>query len=137
MKEEILLLFVEDDEVDVMGLRRTLAKRKVANPFKVAVDGIEALEMLRGENGQTKLLQPYVILLDLNLPRMGGLELMAEIRADSELKDTTVFVMSTSEDKRDIQAADDLGVAGYIVKTGAEETMTQALEMLDAHLSKK
>ncbi|PCI60007.1 MAG: two-component system response regulator [Kordiimonadales bacterium] len=134
MKEKVLLLFVEDDEVDTMGLRRMMRKKKVANPFKVAVDGIEALEILRGENGHTKLLHPYVILLDLNLPRMSGLELLTEIRADRDLQDTAVFIMSTSEDQRDIQAAYDQGVGGYIVKTGAQETMTKALEMLDAHL---
>ncbi len=69
-----------------------------------ARDGVEALEILRGENGRTKLCPPYVILLDLNMPRMNGLEFLAEIRRDPALRRAVVFVLSTSDDDEDMCA---------------------------------
>ena len=70
MSPMVNLLLVEDDEVDVQGLKRAFAKSRIGNPITVARDGIEALEFLRGENGRPKLPKPHLILLDLNMPRM-------------------------------------------------------------------
>ena len=73
------ILIVDDDEVDVRGVRRGLSKQKISNPVFVACDGQEALDMLRGVNGHERLLRPYLILLDLNMPLMGGIEFVADL----------------------------------------------------------
>ena len=70
---DVNILVVDDNEVDVQGLKRGFAKAKILNQVRVAKDGVEALEILRGENGQAALKNPYVILLDLNMPRMDGM----------------------------------------------------------------
>ncbi|HLN25238.1 MAG TPA: two-component system response regulator, partial [Patescibacteria group bacterium] len=66
------ILLIEDDEIDVKAVKRAFRDLKIANPIVEAIDGVEALEILRGENGKEKLSQPYLIMLDLNMPRMGG-----------------------------------------------------------------
>ena len=131
--KEVTFLLVEDDEVDVMHLQRSFKKLKIANPMMVANDGIEALEILRGENGQTQPDQPYIILLDLNMPRMSGLEFLTEVRDDPALKNSVVFVLTTSNDDRDKTKAYDNHVAGYIVKSEAGVSFLEALEMLDRY----
>jgi len=131
MKQEVHILLVEDDDIDVMSIQRSLKKLKIANPLVRAKDGVEALDILRGENGQEKLNHPFLILLDLNMPRMGGLEFLDEIRNDEDLKTAVVFVMTTSSDEKDIFAAYEKNIAGYIVKSNAEETFLAALQMLD------
>jgi CheY-like chemotaxis protein len=128
---EVKLLIVEDDEVDLIGMKRAIGKLCITNPLYVARDGVEALDMLRGQNGHEKLAQPYMVLLDLNMPRMSGLEFLEEIRQDDALKGTVIFVMTTSSDQRDIAAAYDRSIAGYIVKSGVEQTFPAALKMLD------
>lgn len=114
---EVHILLVEDDEVDVMNVRRAFRKNHITNPLHVAGDGIEALEMLRGEGGKEKLdPQPRICLLDINMPRMNGIEFLREVRADPELQRLSVFVLTTSDEERDLMAAYDLHVAGYILK---------------------
>jgi len=126
----VTLLIVEDDEVDVMGIKRALDSLKVANPAIVADDGIEALEHLRGENGRKKLDQPFIILLDINMPRMNGVEFLEEIRSDPEFKKSIVFVLTTSESDADIMKAYDYNVAGYIVKSDAKASFLEAASLL-------
>lgn len=127
----VSLLLIEDDEVDIAAVRRALAVLKIINPLHIAHDGIEALELLRGENGQDKLPKPYVIVLDLNMPRMDGLEFLEEIRADEALKDAIIFIMTTSRDEADKRAAYSQHVAGYIVKEDPIGTFRQAINLLD------
>lgn len=124
-------LLVEDDEVDIAAVKRALMVLKIANPLRVARDGIEALEILRGENGQEILEPPYIILLDLKMPRMNGHEFLEEIRKDPQLRDSIVFVMTTSRNEDDKRAAFDQNVAGYIVKEDPIGTFRQAINMLD------
>lgn len=88
------LLLVEDDEVDAEAIKRAFRKRRIANPFTVVRDGIEALEVLRGEDGREPLPRPFLILLDLNMPRMSGLEFLRETRQDPELRDAIIFVLT-------------------------------------------
>ena len=107
------ILLVEDDELDVMNVQRAFRKNNVVNPLYVAGNGVEALEMLRGD-AMPK--DRRLILLDLNMPRMGGIEFLKELRADPELKATTVVVLTTSDEERDKFNAYDLNVAGYILK---------------------
>jgi len=107
------ILLVEDDEVDVMNVRRAFQKNRIANPLFVARDGVEALEQLRG--GEIPR-ERRLILLDLNMPRMNGIEFLREVRRDPELAPTPVVVLTTSNDERDKVDAYDLNVAGYLLK---------------------
>jgi CheY-like chemotaxis protein len=131
MTSMVNLLLVEDDEVDVQGLKRAFAKSRIGNPITVARDGIEALEILRGENGQAKLAKPHLILLDLNMPRMNGLEFLEAIRADEDLKTSVVFMITTSKAEEDKARAYEKNVAGYIVKQDPANTFMQAVELLE------
>jgi CheY-like chemotaxis protein len=106
-------LLVEDDEVDVMLVKRAFAEAKVTNPVALARDGIEALEFLRAPDNRA---DRRIVLLDLNMPRMSGLEFLRELRADAQLKHTTVIVMTTSSDDKDRIEAFNLNVSGYVVK---------------------
>ena len=119
MEEKFLnLLLVEDDEVDVMNVKRALKKNNLTNPLYVASNGIEALKMLRGQNESFLNVpkQRRIILLDLNMPRMSGLEFLEELRADSELKSIPVIILTTSDEDRDRIEAYNLNVAGYLLK---------------------
>lgn len=119
MEEKILnLLLVEDDEVDVMNVKRAFKKNNITNPLYVACNGVEALKMLRGEHESSLNVpkQRRIILLDLNMPRMGGLEFLQELRADSELKSIPVIILTTSDEDRDRIEAYNLNVAGYLLK---------------------
>lgn len=114
------ILLVEDDDGDAMAVARAFKAAKIANPITRAIDGIEALELLRSGD-RTSLASPFVILLDQNMPRMNGHEFLAELRRDPALRRLTVFMLSTSSDRQDIEAAYDQNVAGYIVKDTAGE----------------
>jgi CheY-like chemotaxis protein len=107
------ILLVEDDEVDVMNVRRAFQKNKITNPLFVASNGVEALEQLR--NGAIPR-DRRIILLDLNMPQMNGIELLRELRRDPELNPTPVIVLTTSNDERDRIEAYNLNVAGYLLK---------------------
>ncbi len=109
----INILLVEDDTVDVMNVQRAFEKANITNPIFVAENGVEALEKLR--NGDIPL-QRLLILLDLNMPQMNGIEFLRELRRDDELAHLPVVVLTTSNDERDRIEAYNLNVAGYIVK---------------------
>lgn len=121
------ILLVEDDDVDAMGVDRALKKMRLANPLIRARDGIEGLALLRSG----EIAKPYIILLDLNMPRMGGLEFLDELRRDSELHKSIVFVLTTSKRDQEIAAAYEKNIAGYIVKTTLNEDFDQLLGFLD------
>lgn len=131
MGPTVNLLLVEDDEVDIQGLKRAFAKSRIANPITVARDGIEALEILRGENGRAKLPKPHLVLLDLNMPRMNGIEFLEIIRNDEDLKSTLVFMITTSKADEDKQRAYGHNVAGYIVKQDPAATFMEAVSLLE------
>ena len=112
-KKILHILLVEDDEVDVLNVRRSFDKNKITNPLYVAFNGIQALDMLRkGEVPKHRRL----VLLDLNMPRMNGIEFLRELRGDHELRSIPVVVLTTSDAERDKIEAFDLNVAGYLVK---------------------
>ncbi|MGK2963115.1 MAG: response regulator [Gemmatimonadaceae bacterium] len=114
MSDRVLnILLVEDDEVDVMNVRRAFERNNVSNPLFVAGNGIEALEILR--NG-TVPRERRLILLDLNMPRMNGIEFLHELRSDPDLAATPVVVLTTSNDDQDKIDAYNLNVAGYLLK---------------------
>lgn len=107
------ILLVEDDEVDVLNVRRAFQKNHITNPLFVASNGVDALEQLRSRSIPR---DRRLVLLDLNMPRMNGIEFLRELRKDPELKSTPVVVLTTSNDERDRIEAYDLNVAGYLLK---------------------
>ncbi|MGM8227117.1 response regulator [Cellvibrio sp. ARAG 10.3] len=123
----VSLLIVDDDDIDAMALKRALHKLKLLNPLYRARDGIEAMELLR--SGQ--LPKPYIILLDINMPRMNGLEFLEALRADPELTPTVVFVLTTSKSDEDIMAAYREHVAGYLLKQRMDSDFMQVISLLD------
>ena len=124
------ILLVEDDEVDVMAIKRAFRELKIANPITEAKDGIEAFEILRGVNGHVPIPRPLIILLDLNMPRMGGMEFLDELRKDPNLHRCVVFVMTTSADEQDRMRAYDKNVAGYVLKHDLSRSFLDAIAML-------
>jgi CheY-like chemotaxis protein len=112
------ILLVEDDEVDVMTVQRAFKKGNITNPLYIAGNGLEALSMLRGEPGQPSLIPSdrRIILLDLNMPKMNGLEFLQKLRADPSIRQIPVVVLTTSNEEQDRIQAYNLNVAGYILK---------------------
>jgi CheY-like chemotaxis protein len=129
----VQLLHVEDDDLCLMGLNRAFKAAKITNPVSFAHDGIEALEMLRGTNGRPRVPRPFIILLDLNMPRMDGMEFLRELRKDEELKKTIVFIMTTSDANEDKVKAYNLGVAGYILKSNPANAFLEATALLGTY----
>jgi CheY-like chemotaxis protein len=127
---ELTIVVVDDDDVDVRTITRSLRKRGIDNPIATAKDGVEALELLR-DSGPQRLHWPHVVLLDINMPNMNGLEFLRELRTDSRLRHTVVFVLTTSDDDRDMVAAYQSQVAGYIVKTDAGKDFIDVISMLE------
>ena len=129
MNEKIVsILLVEDDEVDVMNVKRAFRKNNIKNPLYVANNGIEALSLLR--NNDTAVPNPKIILLDLNMPKMGGIEFLKELRQDEDLKNSIVYVMTTSNVDNDKIEAYNLNVAGYILKPLSMERFIEAVATL-------
>jgi len=124
---EVSLLIIEDDDIDATALRRALQKLKLLNPLYRARDGLEGLDMLR--SGVVP--KPYIILLDLNMPRMNGLEFLEELRSDSSLTQTIVFVLTTSKSDEDIIAAYREHVAGYLLKQRMDNDFLQVVSLLN------
>ena len=124
------ILLVEDDEIDIRAIRRGFAMNSIGNPITEARDGLEALEILRGENGKQAMERPFIILLDLNMPRMNGLEFLAEMREDPKLHDSIVFVLTTSDDDHDVVSAYQKNVAGYLLKSKVGEDFVHLISML-------
>ncbi|MBU0800346.1 MAG: response regulator [Alphaproteobacteria bacterium] len=125
----ITVLLVDDDNIDVMGIKRAFDKLKIKNPIVVARDGVEALEKLR--NGEVP--RPYLILLDLNMPRMNGIEFLDVLREDKELRDSIVFILTTSKAEQDKWSAYQRNIAGYIVKENVGKEFLDAISLLDMY----
>jgi two-component system response regulator len=110
------LLLVEDNPDDVELTLRAFKKARLANPVHVARDGVEALEFLFDEKGGARAVLPRVVLLDLKLPRVNGLEVLARIRANALTRQLPVVIVTSSQEEPDIRRAYELGVNSYIVK---------------------
>jgi CheY-like chemotaxis protein len=130
--QRIHLLLVEDDDLDVMNVHRALARAAEVASITVARDGIEALKLLRGSELQ---LERLVVVVDLRMPRMSGLDLLRELRADSRLKRIPTVVLTTSDDPHDRDAAFCLGAAGYFVKPAAPGRFKQIMDALRTYWS--
>jgi CheY-like chemotaxis protein len=112
------ILLVEDDEVDVMTVQRAFKKGNISNRLYLAGNGLEALAVLRSKSGEVASMpmDRRIILLDLNMPKMNGLEFLQELRADSTIRHIPVVVLTTSNEEQDRIQAYNLNVAGYILK---------------------
>ena len=125
------IILVEDDDGDAKAVVRAFQKARVANPIIRVRDGVDALSLLRGETGSPP--ETYILLTDVNLPRMSGLELLPEIRRDARLARAVVFVMTTSDADRDKDLAHDGNVAGYILKSNAGADFLNLVRTLDQY----
>lgn len=131
MDDHALNIFlVDDDEVDVMTVKRAFAKANIANRIYVATNGIEALELLRAEAIPTTR---RLVLLDLNMPRMNGIEFLREIRGDPALQALTVVVLTTSNEDRDRVETYQLNVAGYLLKPVTFHSFTDVMSTLNKY----
>ena len=124
------ILLVEDDEVDVMNVRRAFERNNVSNPLYVAGNGLEALEMLRDG---TVPRERRLILLDLNMPKMNGIEFLQALRADPDLSSAPVVVLTTSNDDQDKLDAYRHNVAGYLLKPVTFSSFCERMATLDKY----
>jgi CheY-like chemotaxis protein len=125
------ILLVDDDDGDAKAVQRAFQKARIANPLIRAVDGMEALDMLKGANGKAKPPTPFMLLVDLNMPRMNGIQLVKTLREDDDLRKSIVFMLTTS--KREKVAAYNLNVAGYIVKETAGQDFLKLVGLVDCY----
>jgi CheY-like chemotaxis protein len=134
--QHLNILLVEDDDVDVMNVQRALKRNNATATLYRATNGVEALAMLRSnghisENDNSRLL----ILLDLNMPEMGGLEFLKELRADSALHKLSVVILTTSMQDSEIAAAYEYHVAGYIIKPITFSSFVEKIDALNRYWS--
>ncbi len=127
----IHLLLVDDDLIDREAVQRAFQKHRIGNPIVCAEDGIQALDILRGSNGEVRIPRPCMILLDINMPRMDGIEFLEELRGDPALADSIVFMLTTSNAECDKIAAYEKNVAGYLLKSCVGEEFKNVIGMLD------
>lgn len=131
---EVTIVLVDDDDGDAKMVRRAFTKAGIVNPLVRAVDGMEALEMLRGEQGRERLRPPYILLVDINMPRMNGLAFVKALREDATLKSAIAFIMTTSKHDADKCAAYELNVAGYIVKENAGAGFLDFVQLIGGYV---
>lgn len=125
--KEVTLLIVDDDDIDAIALERALRKLRLLNTVHRARDGLEALNMLRANTIQS----PYIILLDLNMPRMNGLEFLQILRTDPSLTHAVVFVLTTSKSDEDLVAAYREHVAGYVLKQHMDRDFLEVIGLIE------
>ncbi|MGC1505265.1 MAG: response regulator [Sulfitobacter sp.] len=130
MSSDINILLVEDNDIDVEILKRSLRKLGSTGSLLRAKDGVEALEILCGDACKEQLDHPYVILLDINMPRMNGHEFLAKLRNTEEIKLARVYVFTTSASKKDVVLAYENNANGYIVKPDSSSELSDVLTTL-------
>jgi CheY-like chemotaxis protein len=129
MRSSKPILLVEDDDVDVMTVKRALKDLNIKNRLVNTANGEEALEYLKNNDNK----KPCIILLDLNMPKMNGIEFLQIVKADDTLKMIPVIVLTTSSQQQDIIESFELSVAGYIVKSVDYTEFTQAISAINLY----
>ena len=129
MRSKRPILLIEDDKVDAMSVKRALDEIKVTNRLDIAGNGEEALLFLR--NPENK--KPCVILLDLNMPKMNGIEFLRIAKQDKKLRRIPVVVLTTSEEEQDRVNSFDLGVAGYMIKPVDYQKFVEVIKTIDLY----
>jgi CheY-like chemotaxis protein len=136
MKNNVPILLVEDDPVDVMTVRRAFKQNKITNSLYVASNGEEALAYLRHEgayNDPESHQRPGIILLDLNMPIMNGIEFLKAVKADDDLRRIPVIVLTTSREEEDRVESFNLSVAGYIIKPVEFDKFVEGVRLIDLY----
>jgi CheY-like chemotaxis protein len=124
------ILLVDDDDLDVMNVQRAFRRANLTNPLHLARDGEQALAMLRDG---TVPISRLLVLLDLNMPRMNGIEFLRELRADASLRHISVVALTTSSEEQDKVEAYQLHVAGYLVKPVTFTTFVELMSVLQKY----
>jgi CheY-like chemotaxis protein len=126
---DITLFLIENDDIDAMSIQREFKRRHISSPIIRAKDGVEAFELL----ALGKVRRPFVILLDLQMPRMNGLEFLTTLRKDSDYKNSVVFVLTTSQDEKDIFNSYQSNIAGYFIKDEIDDGLISIVDIFDAY----
>lgn len=129
MKVSKPIMLIEDDEIDVMTIKRALREINVTNRLIIAGDGLEALELLRAAKDP----KPCIILLDLNMPRMNGLEFLQVIKSEEALRRIPVIVLTSSQEEQDRYESYTLGIAGYMVKPVGYPQFVDVIRTIDMY----
>lgn len=135
MQYQYNVLLVEDDDVDIMTVERSFNKANICNPLFKAKNGIEALDLLLGRNGKQQIQKPIIILLDLNMPQMGGLEFIQEKNKIPSLRNIPVVVLTSSSDEQDVCKSYEASVAGYMTKPVGMENFVEKMAALGKYWS--
>lgn len=134
-QSQINILIVDDDDVAAESVVRSLRKHAMDFPITLARDGVEALEILRRQHQDLSIEKPYLILLDLNMPRMDGFEFLQEVRCDKNLHDSIIFVLTTSDADSDRIRAYEENIAGYMVKSAVGPQFIKLANLLENYRS--
>ncbi|SIS40935.1 response regulator [Neptunomonas antarctica] len=126
---EVTLFLIEDDDVDAMSISRAFNKLRIGNPIVRAKDGLEALEMLQ----QGDIKKPFIILLDLQMPRMNGLEFIEAVRKEPDFEDSIIFVLTTSRSEDEMMQAYHQQIAGYFLKESSGEGILDVVAVLNGY----
>lgn len=132
---KVTILLVDDDDVAAESVVRSLRKHAMDFPVVLARDGLEALEILRGDHADLTIEKPYLVLLDLNMPRMDGFEFLHEVRNDKKLRDSIIFVLTTSDADTDRARAYHENIAGYMVKSAVGPQFAKLASLLENYRS--
>ncbi|WP_286270140.1 response regulator [Thalassotalea hakodatensis] len=124
------ILLVEDDDLDAVSVKRALTKLNTNNPIYRAKDGLQGLELMRSELSG----RPFVILLDLNMPKMNGLAMLKALREDPKLSHNIVYVLTTSNREQDKTSAYQHHIAGYFLKSTLNHDYSELGSMLNQYL---
>ena len=127
----IEVLLVEDDEGDVLMTREALDEGKVLNRLNVVGDGVEAIAYLRGKKGYENATRPDLILLDLNLPKRDGRQVLADVKGDPDLRRIPIVVLTTSEAEEDVLRSYDLHANAYVTKPVDFDGFIEAIRQID------
>ena len=134
-EQNLNILLVDDDDVSAESVVRSLRKNAMNFPITLAKDGLEALEILRNQHPLFHIEKPFIILLDLNMPRMNGFEFLKEIRTDNELRECVIFILTTSDATSDMARAYEDNIAGYMVKSAVGPQFSKLAQLLDNYRS--
>ncbi len=138
MKDSIGILLVEDDDVDAENVVRAFKKNKITNPLHITENGEDALAYLRHEGKYSdpeKSPRPGIILLDINMPIMNGIEFLEVVKSDDDLKRIPVVVMTSSQEENDRIESYNFSVAGYIIKPVGFYNLVEAMKNIDIYWS--
>jgi len=125
------VLLIEDDKVDQKTMVRAFKELEVPNPLRIVENGIEGLNYLNNPRNK----KPCLILLDLNMPKMSGIEFLDNIKADSALKQIPIVVLTTSDDDKDVAESYNLSASGYMVKPIDNRGYIEVMKVIDQYWS--